>query len=137
MSVMILAVLLSSPLAPAFSPIAPLLGRCWQGVMPDGGVDTHCFTREGAVVRDRHVVRKRGKAVYRGVTDYTISGERLRWAYRNAGGPVMAGEVTAAPGAIRFSVDGGAPLTWRWQGARAYAAQVGPRGETVTFRRSR
>lgn len=125
--------------APGFAAIAPLIGHCWRGTLPDGGVDMHCFVRVrgGELVRDRHVVRRQGKAVYRGETAYTAGPDGLRWAYRNASGPVMAGGVSAAADELRFTVDGGPPLVWRWQGARAYVAQVGPTAAAVTFRRVR
>lgn len=132
---MTLLPLLLAALPPAFAPIASLVGHCWRGTLPDGSVDTHCFRRTGAGVRDAHVVRRDGKAVYRGETDYVVRDAHLRWSYRNAGGPVKAGGVAAVPGGIGFSVDGGPPLSWRWLSRRAYQAETGPKGDAVTFRR--
>lgn len=70
------------------APLDFLAGHCWKGVLPTGDDNIHCFTREGATIRDRHEVLKAGKKVYGGDTIYAWDGtaRTIRFAYTGMGG---------------------------------------------------
>ena len=55
------AVAFAADPAPAYQPLAFLVGHCWRGTFPDGKVtDEHCFSwvYGGKFVRDQHVVHR-------------------------------------------------------------------------------
>ena len=87
----------------ALTVLAFLLGHCWQTPLPDRAIDTHCFTEEkpGALVRDRHAVRKDGKIVYTGETAFTIAPSGvLRFHYTGSTGADIEGPMHADGGKI-------------------------------------
>lgn len=81
-------------------PLAPLdflVGHCWQGTLPTGERNVHCFDRTGGKVRDRHEVFRADKKVYGGETIYAWDGEarKIAFVYTGMGGGEMRGSVRA------------------------------------------
>jgi hypothetical protein len=84
------------PSAP-LQPLAFLVGWCWRGTFPGGGMaDTHCFTPAigGAFVRDRHVVAGAsrpysGESLYR----WDPAAREIRFEYYSSDGSFGAGTV--------------------------------------------
>ncbi|MBI5850978.1 MAG: hypothetical protein HZB39_08110 [Planctomycetes bacterium] len=79
---------------------APLIGRDWVGVFPDGKLsDTQRYewVYGAKFVRNTHQVRVAdGTAVYEGETIYAwdARAERITWLYWNTSGGYVAGTVT-------------------------------------------
>ena len=106
-------------------PWAMFVGHCWSGAAPvPDGVDTHCFESvyDGQHVRDRHVVKIKGKAVYFGESVYSAEGKHISFTYWNSFGGVGRGTATADESELHFTGDmraspGSAPepmeATWR------------------------
>jgi hypothetical protein len=109
----------------ALEPLAFLAGHCWKGELPDGkSNDEHCFSwvYDGKFLRDRHVVRSEGKAVYEGETIYyrNASGEAEYFYISNHGG-YMVGRMVPEGNALGFPAaslfTGGKPsnVRGRWE----------------------
>lgn len=79
------------------APLDFLAGHCWKGVLPTGEDNIHCFTREGATIRDRHEVLKDGQKVYGGDTLYAWDGtaRTIRFTYAGMGGTGGKGSARA------------------------------------------
>lgn len=118
---------------PALQPLAFLAGHCWIGTLPGtADTDEHCFAwlYEGRYLRDRHVVRRGGKAVYEGESTYYWDSAARKVAYfyvTAAGGHahgtmVAEGEALDFPAAVMLS--GGKSLSfrsrWKRTGEDAY-----------------
>jgi hypothetical protein len=101
----------------AFAALAFLLGHCWETTLPEGAVDTHCFAevKPGALVRDRHAVRKDGQVVYTGETDFTLKDGRLHFHYVGSTGADLAGPIHVEGKRIVFddTDDTGTTTFWR------------------------
>lgn len=74
-------------------PLDFLTGHCWQGTLPNGDVDKHCFKAMGNEVRDHHDVTRKGQVIYAGDTSYALADRAVAWTYTNAKGGVMKGNV--------------------------------------------
>lgn len=85
-------------------PLDFLAGHCWQGTLPTGEANKHCFTREDDGIRDRHVVLREGKTVYSGETLYVwdAGAQAIRFTYSSGGKQVGQGSVKAIPGGLDF-----------------------------------
>lgn len=102
----------------ALTVLAFLLGHCWQTPLPDRAIDTHCFTEEkpGALVRDRHAVRKDGKIVYTGETAFTIAPSGvLRFHYTGSTGADIGGPMHADGDKIIFDDTDNSGTTTFWR----------------------
>jgi hypothetical protein len=89
-------------------PWAMFVGHCWSGAAPvPNGVDTHCFETVygGQHVRDRHVVKINGKAVYFGEAVYSADGKQISFTYWNSFGGVGRGTATANDAELHFTGD--------------------------------
>ena len=77
------------------APLDFLAGHCWQGTIPNGDLNTHCFARVDGTIRDRHEVFRAGKKVYGGETIYAWDGEAriAGFTYTGMDGGVMKGSV--------------------------------------------
>lgn len=107
--------------AMALAPLDFLVGHCWQGTLPDGNSDTHCFAAAPGEIRDHHEVVREGKRVYWGDTVYAWEDGTIRFVYTAMDGGTMKGSVRAAPDGLDFGTsdfvgkDGRRfPITTRW-----------------------
>ncbi|MES2988180.1 MAG: SRPBCC domain-containing protein [Pseudomonadota bacterium] len=83
-------------------PLAFLAGHCWQGTLPNGDANKHCFTREANGVQDRHEVYRGGKIVYSGETLYAWDAPAIRFTYSSGGKAIGKGTVKAIEGGLDF-----------------------------------
>lgn len=93
---------------------AGLTGSCYAAAMPNGAVDTHCFSASegGKLVLDVHKVVMGGKVVYSGVTAYSPAG----FTYASSLGQVMPGTITRSGDTIDFVITvGGAAQKGQWK----------------------
>lgn len=90
---------------PELAPLAFLTGHCWSGTRPEGGVDTHCFKADGAVVRDHHEVVANGKIVYQGDTLYRWdpAAHAIAFVYTSPAGH-MSGHVAGTATGLDFGL---------------------------------
>ena len=104
------------------APLDWLVGHCWRGTLAPGDTDTHCFTRDGDTVRDRHEVMHQGRIVYWGETRFRwdTASQVLRYSYVNANGPVESGTVTPRADGLDFGA-----IRWVRLGGRAYETVAG------------
>lgn len=86
----------------ALAPLDFLVGHCWQGNLPNGDSDLHCFNAAGGQVRDHHEVARAGKTIHSGDTVYGWAEGAIRWTYTDASGGVMKGSVRAAGDGLDF-----------------------------------
>jgi hypothetical protein len=105
---------LAAALLAAPDPLAPLdwlVGHCWQGEPVGGVVDTHCFARSDAGVRDHHKVEWPAGVIFEGDTDYDwdAAGRRIRFRYGGGKGPASEGTLVATDERLDF----GGGLSWR------------------------
>ena len=109
-------------LSPDLAPLDWLVGHCWRGTLATGDADTHCFTREGDAIRDRHEVVHAGRMVYWGETHFRwdVAARAIRYSYVNANGPVESGTVTPRADALDFGA-----VRWVRLGERAYETVAG------------
>jgi len=92
------------PLRAELRPLAFLVGHCWEGTLPDGKQDRHCFESVygGQHIRDHHVVGP-GTGVYSGETFYSAAGPgRVAFVYFNSIGGVSQGTLGAEPDRLNF-----------------------------------
>ncbi len=116
----------------SLAPLDFLAGHCWSGTLPTGEANTHCFAREGAGIRDRHVVLREGEAVYSGDTLYSWDAETsaIRFVYSSGGKRIGQGIVKAIEGGLDFGTAeygeaaGKVTVSTRWlrAGGNAYDA---------------
>jgi uncharacterized protein YndB with AHSA1/START domain len=118
-------------LRPELAPLGFLVGHCWQGELPRGERDTHCFDTVygGQHIRDRHEVTG-GSGVYSGETFYSADGEGgVAFTYFNSIGGVSRGTLGADPDRLNFGTehyrgpDGrqiALSVSWRRVGDQAY-----------------
>lgn len=80
------------------APLDFLPGHCWKGLLPNGDANTHCFTRDGATVLDRHEVLRAGKRIYGGETRYGWDSQAraIGFTYGGEGGTGGKGNVRPA-----------------------------------------
>lgn len=121
------------PLRAELMPLEFLVGHCWEGTLPDGKSDRHCFESVygGQHIRDHHVVGP-GAGVYSGETFYSAAGAgRVAFVYFNSIGGVSQGTLGAEPGRLNFGEEryrgpDGRQITlsvqWRRVGDDAYEA---------------
>jgi uncharacterized protein YndB with AHSA1/START domain len=124
------------PLRAELRPLEFLVGHCWEGTLPDGKSDRHCFESVygGQHIRDHHVVSAQsgGPGVYSGETFYSAAGNgRLAFVYFNSIGGVSQGSLGAEPDRLNFGEEhyrgpDGRQITlsvsWRRVGDDAYEA---------------
>ena len=92
------------PLRPEFSPLAFVVGNCWEGDYDGRGtIDRHCFAPmfDGAHIRDTHRLIG-GKHNYRGETIYSWNGKEIQFVYWNSLGGVSYGSVRQQSNRIVF-----------------------------------
>jgi uncharacterized protein YndB with AHSA1/START domain len=79
------------------APLDFLTGHCWQGTLPTGERNVHCFDLAKGQVRDRHEVLREGKKVYGGETLYAWDSAKreLGYVYTSETGGEMRGTVRA------------------------------------------
>lgn len=131
-----LAALLSAAqpqLRPELAPLAFLVDHCWEGTLPDGKRDRHCFEAVygGQHIRDHHVVGP-GAGVYSGETFYSAAGTgRVAFVYFNSIGGVSQGTLGAEPDRLNFGEESyrgpdgrqiSLSVQWRRVGDDAYEA---------------
>lgn len=114
------------------APLDFLVGHCWQGTLPSGERNVHCFDRFGDGIRDRHQVFRGADVVYAGETRYRWdrAAGAIAFDYASGGKPIGKGHVRAIPGGLDFGTsDYGegkdkVTITTRWMrvGADAYDA---------------
>jgi len=90
----------------ALTPLDFLAGHCWQGTLPNGDGDTHCFRPAGKQLVDHHEVVRGGKAIYWGDTVYAWADGSIGWVYTDRTGGVMKGTVRGAPDGLDFDSSG-------------------------------
>ena len=114
------------------APLDFLAGHCWQGKLPNGDTDTHCFKAERGQVIDRHEVVRAGAKVYWGDTVYAWGAGAIGFTYADMSGGQMKGRVRQAPDGLDFGTSdfvdtGGARTTiatrWVRVGDAAYEAR--------------
>lgn len=113
-------------------PLDFLAGHCWQGTLPTGDANKHCFTREADGIRDRHEVYRGGKTVYVGETLYVwdAAASTVRFTYSSGGKEIGKGSVKAIESGLDFgtteygSGDKKVTVSTRWMrvGDKAYDA---------------
>lgn len=95
--------LIAAPASAAdLSPLDFLVGHCWQGTLPNGDSDTHCFKASEGKVTDHHDVARAGKTFYGGDTEYRVESGKIVWAYKDGDDGVMTGSVSADPDGLDF-----------------------------------
>ncbi|MCW3835338.1 SRPBCC domain-containing protein [Sphingomonas canadensis] len=114
------------------APLDFLAGHCWEGALPNGDRNRHCFDRQPGKLRDRHQVFRQGAEVYGGETIYAwdAAAGAIGFVYSSGGKQVGRGHVRAIPGGLDFgtadygSGDGKVTIATRWMraGAGAYDA---------------
>lgn len=116
----------------ALAPLDFLTGHCWQGTLPNGDGDTHCFKAAEGKLTDHHDVVRAGKTIYGGDTEYVAEGGRIAWTYKDVTGGVMKGTVSGATDGLDFGTatyegDEGKKITiatrWVRVGDNAYEAR--------------
>ncbi len=96
-------------LPPHFKPFAPLVGKTWVGVFPDGKTtDTQIFewVYAGKFLRNTHHVTNEGRIIYRGETIFAWDrkNEQIVWWYWNDTGGYIIG--TLRTGDDKMIVEG-------------------------------
>ncbi len=90
---------------PALQPLAFLVGSCWSGTQPKGGIDTHCFSPVygGHYIRDVHQVTGDAKP-YAGETLYhwDAAQKQVRYTYYNSLGGISTGTMHVEEGRLVF-----------------------------------
>lgn len=88
----------------ALEPLAFLTGHCWQGILPTGEANRHCFTQGADGIRDRHEVLRQGKPVYSGETLYAWDAKAatIRFLYSSGGKKLGEGTVRPIDGGMDF-----------------------------------
>jgi hypothetical protein len=101
---MILALFLAAAAGPppALQPLQFLVGHCWRTTLKEGPTDTHCFSANGAEIRDRHQVRKEGKVIYTGASVFSVKDARLHYVYDGSAGVHDEGWMHAVGDKIEF-----------------------------------
>lgn len=86
------------------APLEWLAGHCWEGTLPTGGRNVHCFTWESGKIRDRHQVFRQDRVVYAGETLYAwdAAAGAIGFTYSSDGKQVGAGHVRAIEGGLDF-----------------------------------
>ena len=100
-----LFVFLAAAAQPLLEPWSALVGHCWAGPAPGGGIDTHCFESVygGQHIRDRHSVTVDGRVVYSGETIYSAAGAKIIFTYWNSLGGLGTGEAVISGPKWSFS----------------------------------
>ena len=95
-----------APSPPAFAPLGQLVGHCWRAIVGNDTVDRHCFESifGGTHIRDAHVVKARGRAVYSGETIYSAERGALTFVYINSLGGVGRGIATQSKSGLAFDL---------------------------------
>jgi len=137
LATLVLAFAADPPLRAELRPLEFLVGHCWEGTLPDGKQDRHCFESVygGQHIRDHHVVGATPEArngVYSGETFYSAAGTgRVAFVYFNSIGGVSQGTLGAEPDRLNFGEehyrgpDGrqiALSVSWRRIGEDAYEA---------------
>ena len=116
----------------AYQPLAFLADHCWKGAFPGGGTDEHCFTwvYDGKFLRDRHIVRSKGKpdALGESIYFWNSAAKQLEYLYIENDGGFSRGPVAIDNEGLLFPdtrfVENGKTVVYRsrWQrnGATAY-----------------
>lgn len=113
-------------------PLAFLAGHCWQGTLPTGDANKHCFTQDSEGIHDHHEVYRAGKTVYAGDTLYAwdSAANTVRYTYSSGGKVMGKGTVKAIDGGLDFGTtdygegDKKVTISSRWLrvGGNAYDA---------------
>lgn len=116
----------------ALEPLDFLTGHCWQGTLPSGDTNKHCFIQGPDGIRDRHQVHRAGKRVYGGDTLYSwdATARTIRYTYSSDGKVVGQGNVSPIDGGLDFGTasygegDKKVTITTKWVrvGSNAYDA---------------
>ncbi|RYY24996.1 MAG: SRPBCC domain-containing protein [Sphingomonadales bacterium] len=88
----------------ALEPLAFLAGHCWQGTLPTGEANKHCFTKGPDGITDRHEVIRAGKGVYGGETLYAwdAATASIRFTYSSGGKKIGEGSVRPIDAGLDF-----------------------------------
>jgi len=145
MTALVALLFLAQGPAAHFTPLEFVVGSCWVGTFPDGKqTDEHCFewVFDKKFIRDKHVVRAGGTAVYQGETIYSwdAASRRIAFSYYNSEGSVLTGKVEeTADGLVfpqRYPTDTGVTeiqSTWTRPGPDSYRVHVTQKsGDTWT-----
>lgn len=115
--------LAATPLSPGLQPLEFLTGHCWRTTLKEGPTDTHCFsTLADGNLRDRHIVRKDGAAIYTGESVFSVKSGVIHYRYDGSTGAKLEGPMHSAASKIIFDdVDKtGTETFWRRVDATHY-----------------
>ena len=136
------ALALAAALPTAMQPMQFLVGHCWRTTLKEGPTDTHCFASAPAgQIRDHHIVRKDGQAIYTGDSVFSVEGGKLHYEYSGSTGFHIAGPMHIDGAKLVFDDTDktGSETFWRQVDASHFeqvttaSAKVGNPAETKNF----